>query len=67
MRITGPSNPVEGDVISESVQTSAGSYSYTPALPLPAGQYRINVVSADPANPGILAQSASFTVDDVIA
>lgn len=64
MKITGPNTPVEGNVIAESVQTSAGSYTFTPTSPIPAGQYRINFVSADPANPGILAQSEYLTVGD---
>lgn len=49
-------------MIAESIETSAGSYTWTPAHTLAAGQYRINAVSADPKNPGILAQSEYFSV-----
>jgi hypothetical protein len=56
-----PSSPNDPKTLANQIETSSGSYTYTPDSNLDAGnQYRVNFVSS--SNNGILAQSDYFEV-----
>lgn len=54
------SSSLQTESVATNVQTSAGSYSYTPAASYVGSQYRINFVN--PQTNAILAQSDYFTI-----
>jgi hypothetical protein len=48
--------------ISDNVKTSDGSYTLTNFVATPGAKYKFNLLSTDPKNTGILAQSETFEI-----
>ncbi|EEA28252.1 hypothetical protein TMatcc_003422 [Talaromyces marneffei ATCC 18224] len=59
-------NPPLVKTIATNVQTSAGSYTFSKFAVAVGGDYQINLISTEPHNTGILAQSAQFDVSDAV-
>ena len=56
-------NPSVSISLTNSVQTSAGSYTFGPLTGVTPGQdYQVNLISTTPNDEGILAQSGQFSV-----
>jgi hypothetical protein len=63
IQLINPASPNDPITLAEEIDTSSGSYIYTPSSALTAGsQYRVNLVGVSNSQKGILAQSGYFEV-----